>query len=67
MNHVPHDPKMLYDVPEGKATIEAFFEDETFWLSATIWNFRIVQKEGSRQVSREIDFYNLGPTEKYHS
>ena len=26
---------------------------------ATIRSFRIVQKEGSRSVSREIDFYNL--------
>ena len=25
----------------------------------TIWKSRIVQKEGSRQVAREIDFYNL--------
>ncbi|HVU54957.1 MAG TPA: RhuM family protein [Puia sp.] len=25
----------------------------------TIRNFRIVQKEGSREVSREVDFYNL--------
>jgi hypothetical protein len=81
---------LLYSTPEGKATIEVFFEQETFWLSqkkmaelfgvdvrtinehlkniystdeleqgATIRKFRIVQKEGSRDVSREIDFYNL--------
>jgi len=81
---------LLYSVPEGKATIEVFFEAETFWLSqrkmaelfnvdvrtvnehlknifstgeleqlSTIRKFRIVQKEGSREVSREIDFYNL--------
>jgi hypothetical protein len=24
---------LLYSTPEGKATIEVFFEDETFWLS----------------------------------
>src|ERR1700744_4816950 len=24
---------LLYSVPEGKATIEVFFEHETFWLS----------------------------------
>lgn len=24
---------LLYSLPEGKATIEVFFEDETFWLS----------------------------------
>jgi hypothetical protein len=24
---------LLYSVPEGKATIEVFFEEETFWLS----------------------------------
>lgn len=81
---------LLYSVPEGKATIEVFFEEETFWLSqkkmaelfnvevntinyhlkeifksselqedATIRKFRIVQTEGARQVSREVDFYNL--------
>jgi hypothetical protein len=27
--------------------------------SATIRNFRTVQKEGAREVSRELDFYNL--------
>lgn len=26
---------------------------------ATIRNFRIVQKEGSREVARDVDFYNL--------
>jgi hypothetical protein len=81
---------LLYSIPEGKATIEVFFEAETFWLSqkklaelfnvevntvnyhlkeiyksnelqedATIRKFRIVQTEGMRQVSREVDFYNL--------
>ncbi|WP_262888452.1 hypothetical protein [Chitinophaga agri] len=24
---------LLYSVPEGRATIEVFFEAETFWLS----------------------------------
>ncbi len=28
---------------------------------ATIRKFRIVQTEGSREVTREIDFYNLDP------
>lgn len=81
---------LLYSVPEGRATIEVFFEAETFWLSqkkmsalfnvdvrtvsehlqnifdsgeldkdGTIRKFRIVQTEGSRQVSRDVDFYNL--------
>ena len=81
---------LLYSFPEGKATIEVFFEGETFWLSqkkmaelfnvevntinyhlkeiyksvelqedATIRKFRIVQTEGSREVSRTVDFYNL--------
>lgn len=81
---------LLYSTPEGRGTIEVFFEQETFWLSqkkmaalfhvdvrtinehlkntfstgeleqpATIRKFRIVQKEGSREVSREIDFFNL--------
>lgn len=81
---------LLYATPEGKATIEVFFENETFWLSqkklaelfnvevntinyhlkeifgsgeleamTTIRKFRIVQSEGKRQVSREVEFYNL--------
>lgn len=81
---------LLYTAPEGDASIEVFFENETFWLSqkkmaelfnvdvrtvnehvgniygsgelkaeATIRKFRIVQKEGNRDVSREIDFHNL--------
>src|SRR5258708_2459753 len=81
---------LFYAVPEGKAYIEVFFEEETFWLSqkkmadlfgvdvrtcseylqnifkaneldknSTSRNCRIVQKEGPREVSREVDFYNL--------
>ncbi len=81
---------LLYSTPENKATVEVFFEDETFWLSqkkmaelfnvdvrtvndhleriflsnelkedATIRKFRIVQKEGNRDVTRDIQFYNL--------
>lgn len=81
---------LLYATPEGKANIEVFFENETFWLSqkkladlfnvdvrtinehlqnifktnelekdSTIRNFRIVQKEGEREVSRTVEFYNL--------
>lgn len=81
---------LLYTAPEGKAHIEVFYEQETFWLSqkkmaelfgvdvrtisehlqnifktneleeeATIRKVRIVQQEGTRQVAREIDLYNL--------
>lgn len=81
---------LLYATPEGKASIEVFFENETFWLSqkkmaelfnvdvrtvnehlqnifktneleesSTIRNFRIVQKEGIREVTRDIEFYNV--------
>ncbi len=81
---------LLYSVPEEKAHIEVFYEQETFWLSqkrmaelfnvdvrtinehlgnifssneleknSTIRKFRIVQKEGAREVNRDIDFYNL--------
>ena len=34
---------------------------ETGWLphEATIRTFRIVQNEGGRSVSRQVDFYNL--------
>lgn len=81
---------LLYATPEGRATVEVFFEQETFWLSqkkmgelfnveshtithhlkeifttgeleeqATTRNFRVVQKEGSRDVTRNISFYSL--------
>ncbi len=81
---------LLYSTPESRATIDVFFEQETFWLSqkkmaelfgvetrtinyhlkeifssgeldlkATIRKFRIVQWEGKREVSREVEFYNL--------
>jgi hypothetical protein len=81
---------LLYSAPEGKASIEVFFEGETFWLSqkklgelfnvevntinyhlkeifstgelkekSTIRKFRIVQKEGNRDVGRDVEFYNL--------
>lgn len=81
---------LLYSTPEGSATVEVFFEGETFWLSqkkmsdlfnvdvrtinehlenifksgelkekSTIRKFRIVQKEGTRDVARDITFYNL--------
>lgn len=81
---------LLYSIPEGKASIEVFFEAETFWLSqkkmaelfnvdvrtinehlqnifttselekiTTIRKFRIVQTEGTRQVARDVEFYNL--------
>lgn len=81
---------LLYSTPEKSATLEVFFEGETFWLSqkkmaelfnvdvrtinehldnifnsgelkenSTVRKFRIVQKEGTRDVARDISFYNL--------
>lgn len=81
---------LLYAIPENRATVEVYFEDETFWLSqkkmaelfnvdvrtindhletifrsgelradSTIRKFRIVQNEGARKISRNIQFYNL--------
>ena len=34
-------------------------EDNKLTEKATIRNFRTVQKEGNRSVSRELDFYSL--------
>jgi len=39
--------------------IKNIFEDSELEAIATIRKFRIVQKEGNREVSREIDYYNL--------
>lgn len=35
------------------------FDQKEISREATIRNFRIVQKEGSREVARNIEFYNL--------
>ena len=51
----------LFDV--GVSTInyhlKEVFESEEIQPEATIRKFRIVQKEGNRDVSRLVDFYNL--------
>ncbi len=39
--------------------IKHIFEDDELGEEATIRKFRIVQKEGNREVSREVDYYNL--------
>ena len=39
--------------------IKKIFEDSELTEEATIRNFRIVQTEGSRQVSRDVEHYNL--------
>ena len=52
----------LYDValPTINEHIKKIYADDELSEGATIRNFRIVQTEGSRQVSREIAHYNLG-------
>ena len=51
----------LYDValPTVNEHIKKIYADAELSEGATIRNFRIVQTEGSRQVSREIAHYNL--------
>ena len=51
----------LYDVDVRTINyhILKVFEDAEIEEGATIRNFRIVQNEGSRQVSREVTHYNL--------
>ena len=51
----------LYDValPTINEHIKKIYADAELSEGATIRNFRIVQTEGSRQVSREIAHYNL--------
>ena len=51
----------LFDV--GRSTINEhlknIFQEGELDSEATIRNFRIVQKEGNRDIERNIDFYNL--------
>ena len=46
-------------VPTINEHIKNVFEEGELIESSTIRNFRIVQKEGNRAVSRDIEFYNL--------
>ena len=52
---------MLYDVglPTINEHIKKIYADSELEESATIRNFRIVQTEGSRQVTRDTKHYNL--------
>lgn len=51
----------LYDVgtPTVNEHIKNIYKDSELEESSTIRKFRIVQKEGARQVSREVIHYNL--------
>ncbi|EHQ90667.1 hypothetical protein DesyoDRAFT_3673 [Desulfosporosinus youngiae DSM 17734] len=51
----------LYDVDVRTINehIQKIYEDNELEMGATIRNFRIVQTEGSRQVSRDVKHYNL--------
>lgn len=51
----------LYDVslPTINEHIKKFYADSELEESTTIRNFRIVQTEGSRQVTRDTKHYNL--------
>lgn len=51
---------LLYDVglPTIVHHLETIYSDEELTQEATIRNFRIVQNEGSRQVSRDVKHYN---------
>ena len=52
---------VLYDVETNTINyhIKKIYEDSELEESSTIRKFRIVQAEGNRQVSREVDHYNL--------
>ncbi len=51
----------LYDVDVRtiSAHIQKIYDDQELVPAATIQDFRIVQTEGTRQVSREVHHYNL--------
>lgn len=46
-------------VPTVNEHLKGIYDDGELEPGATIRNFRIVQTEGSRQVTRQIDHYNL--------
>ena len=52
---------IMYDVtvPTINEHIHHIYAENELIEESTIWNFRIVQEEGSRKVNREIVHYNL--------
>ena len=44
--------------------IQNIFNEDELSSESTIRNFRIVQKEGVREVARQVDHYNLDAIEK---
>ncbi len=46
-------------VPTVNEHIKNIYTENELSQDSTIRNFRIVQKEGSRQVARKVDYYNL--------
>ena len=46
-------------VPTINEHLQNIFQTGELEQVSTIRNFRIVQREGNRDVTREIDFYNL--------
>ena len=51
----------LYQVAKSSVSehISNIFKDGEFEPEATVRKFRTVQIEGTRQVNRELDYYNL--------
>jgi len=47
------------DVRTINEHIKAIYKEEELYENSTIRNFRIVQKEGNREVTRNISHYNL--------
>lgn len=47
------------DVRTINEHIKAIYKDEELYEDSTIRNFRIVQREGNREISRDVSHYNL--------
>lgn len=68
----PNDGQViLYRTPDGAVRVDVrtvnehlqnIYKSGELPESSTIRKFRIVQREGKRDVAREIDFYNLDAT-----
>ncbi|MCT7908601.1 virulence RhuM family protein [Arcobacter lacus] len=49
----------MVTVPNINMHIKAIYKDEELIKNRTIQNFLIVQKEGNREVERNVEHYNL--------
>ena len=50
---------LIYQNENGSIKVDVRFEEGELTPPSTVRNYRTVQTEGTREVARDVDFYNL--------